>query len=181
MNEGLRNLTVLLWALCAVNNNSYASDSNIVIAEEAAQNDPTIIYGSARKSANEVDSVILEQPANAGNPLGNPIVLNDTPTAPVVTTNVGANANVAKPVVNVGGPQGIPVVGNGIGPVADGSGPQGVPVVPNSAAQLGNQFQNTVEEANGMVYDTQAYPVEDLDVMENSSNPQTIYSPNVNN
>ena len=35
-------------------------------------------------------------------------------------------------------------------------------------------------EADGMVYDVQAYPTEDLKAIGNSSNPETIYSPNVN-
>lgn len=181
MNEGLRNLAVLVWALCAVNTSAYANDANMVIAEEATVGEPTIVYGAARKAEGVMDEVVLEQPANAPNPLGNPIVLNSNPasvaTNPAVVVPV---ANLPQPAVVSGGPQGVPVVGPNNGPVVNGSGPQGVPVVPNSAAQLGNQFQNTVEEANGMIYDTQAYPIEDLGAMGNPSNPETIYSPNVN-
>ena len=45
---------------------------------------------------------------------------------------------------------------------------------------LGRDFQNTLLEANGMVYDVQAYPLKDMGVIGNSANPKTIYSPNVN-
>ena len=43
-----------------------------------------------------------------------------------------------------------------------------------------NQFQNTLMEANGMVYDVQAFPEADVPVISDTSNPETIYSPNVN-
>ena len=35
-------------------------------------------------------------------------------------------------------------------------------------------------EANGRIYDIQSYPEQDINVMNNPSDPQTIYSPNVN-
>ena len=54
-------------------------------------------------------------------------------------------------------------------------------VVPESQAQqLGDKFQNTLMEANGMIYDVQAYPEADIPVIGDSANPKTIYSPNVN-
>lgn len=45
---------------------------------------------------------------------------------------------------------------------------------------LGDDFQNTLLEANGRVYDVQSYPEQDFKAMGNSANPETIYSPNVN-
>ena len=48
-------------------------------------------------------------------------------------------------------------------------------------AELGKQFRNTLLEANGRVYDIQSYPEQDFMLMNNSAEPQTIYSPNVNN
>ena len=45
---------------------------------------------------------------------------------------------------------------------------------------LGNDFENTLLEANDRVYDVQSYPEADFKAMGNSANPQTIYSPNVN-
>ena len=41
MNEGFRNLALLVWALCAVNSNSYAQDSATVITEESSTSAPT--------------------------------------------------------------------------------------------------------------------------------------------
>ena len=54
---------------------------------------------------------------------------------------------------------------------------------PNTAQgqkELGKDFQNTLLEADGMVYDVQAYPEEDLKAIGNPSDPATLYSPNVN-
>lgn len=73
MNEGFRNLALLVWALCAVNSNSYAQDSATVITEESSTSAPTIVYGAARKADGETDEVLIEQPAGAPNPLGNPL------------------------------------------------------------------------------------------------------------
>ena len=63
---------------------------------------------------------------------------------------------------------------------AERPGPVPQPETPLNSQQLGKDFQNTLMEANGMVYDVQAYPVEDFDAIGDPSNPQTIYSPNVN-
>lgn len=161
MNEGFRNLAVLLWALCAVNSNSYAQDGGTVIAEEVASQErvvPTIIYGAAKKSATESDEVVVEQPAGVPNPLGNPIPDIIEQRAP------DAGSAPVKPVKRS---------------KATEAEPQTQAVVPVSP-DLGKDFQNTLMEANGMVYDVQAYPEQDLKVIGNPANPQTIYSPNVN-
>lgn len=156
MNEGFRNLALLVWALCAVNSNSYASDNKIVIAEEMTQESPTIVYGAAKKADGEVDEVVVEQPQNGPNPLGNPIVIPE---------KYEAQAKVATPE----------------GKRFSASSPQstGNEEAPNPQA-LGKDFQNTLLEANGMVYDVQAYPEKDLKAIGNPSEPATIYSPNVN-
>jgi len=48
------------------------------------------------------------------------------------------------------------------------------------SVNLGKDFQNTLTEANGRVYDIQSYPEQDFKVMGNPSEPLSIYSPNVN-
>ena len=165
MNEGFRNLALLVWALCAVNSNSYAQDSATVITEESSTSAPTIVYGAARRADGETDEVLIEQPAGAPNPLGNPLPDAAEQQQPQAVTDPvsGGNADNA------------PAAGE---PMQDVPNVQGQPVV--SAPKLGQEFQNTLMEADGMVYDVQAYPTEDLKAIGNSSNPETIYSPNVN-
>lgn len=181
MGEGMRTLAVLVWALCAVNSNSYAQGNGMIIGEESAAGAPTIVYGAAKKADGKSDRVIIEQPEDAPNPLGNPIPVNQPPEviggdnpAPVQVKGAVQNDNMAPDPQGVplpaAGPQGIPVTANQ--PVVPGS--------PQEAVELGKQFQNTLVEGNGMIYDIQAYPTEDLKVLSNPANPQTIYSPNVN-
>lgn len=173
MGEGMRTLTVLIWALCAVNSNSYAHSNNEVIGEESTAGAPTIIYGAAKKADGNTDEVLLEQPQNAPNPLGDPITSNQAPevisnseTAVTASATKARNNNANHDVE----PQGVAVT-------------QGNPAIPGSAeeaVQLGKKFQNTLIEADGMVYDIQAYPTKDMEVIGNPADPQTIYSPNVN-
>lgn len=47
MNEALRNFTVLLWAVCAINSNSYAGSNKVTIREEPRPAQPTVIIGEA--------------------------------------------------------------------------------------------------------------------------------------
>ncbi len=173
MNEGFRNIAVLLWAFCAMNSNSYARENQVVITEEAATDAPTVVYGAARKSDGNEEEVLVEQPADAGNPLGDPII-------PVAPTSITAVPVINSMPAEVKNPQPGSVKGSA-GSEQPDTHPQviGRPVV-SEGQQLGDQFQNTLMEANGMVYDVQAYPEEDLKVIGNPSNPETIYSPNVN-
>lgn len=136
MNEGFRNLALLVWALCAVNSNSYAQDSATVITEESSTSAPTIVYGAARKADGETDEVLIEQPAGAPNPLGNPLPDAAEQQQPQAVTEPvsGGNADNAPAAAE---------------PMQDVPNVQGQPVV--SAPKLGQEFQNTLMEADGMV------------------------------
>ena len=172
MSEALKNLTLLLWTMCAINTNAYAAEKQGVVEEDNLQNaaeTPTIVYGSAQTASGGEDAFVVEQPDNAPNPLGDPLVEPQTPPEDyTLQQNQSSQQNASE---NSAATE----------PSASGNGPQGVPVVgPDSAQELGNQFQNTLMEANGMVYDVQAFPEADMPVINNPSNPETIYSPNVN-
>ncbi len=120
-------------------------------AHAQASQTPTIVESSAVQSDGNKDTFIIEQPANSPNPLGNPLnIPNETPK--IEQESNDADSLSAPP-------------------------PKDVPL---NSSELGNDFQNTLLEANGMVYDVQAFPKEDIPLIENSANPQTIYSPNVN-
>ncbi len=159
MGEGLRNLTFLVWALCAVNAQAKSMNTEAAIAEEKATTAPTIVYGAAKKANGKTDAFVVEQPDGAVNPLGNP--LPDLDVRDGETTEDGQSE-----VPSVSIDKGIPSVS------------AETKELPSN--DLGKDFQNTLMEANGMVYDVQAYPVKDLNAIGNSANPETIYSPNVN-
>lgn len=82
MDEALRNLTMILWAYCAVNSPASAEARMVTISEENPPAQETIVYGAARTPSGKENVFEIEQPENAPNPLGNPIVGDsDAPTA----------------------------------------------------------------------------------------------------
>lgn len=178
MNEAFRNLAVLVWAVCAVNNNSYASDNKMIIAEEAAAESPTIVYGASQTAPGKSDEVVVEQGANAPNPFGNPINGDDSsievPGTAVIPEKIMKPA--PQPIGNSQTNSPAKPQGNDLG--LPDSGSLVVPAEP--AGELGQDFQNTLIESEGTVYDIQAFPEEDMKVIGNPENPKTIYSPNVN-
>ena len=116
------------------------------INEESAL--PTVVYGRAATASGDENIAIVEQPENAANPLGDPLVIP------------GDGENKTPPLQPVENKKTTPDK--------------------TMSNDLGSDFQNTLLEANGMVYDVQAYPLKDMGVIGNSANPKTIYSPNVN-
>ena len=146
MNEAVRNLAVLLWAVCAMNNSSHAS-SGLVITEETTPSIPTVIMGEAVTPSGKKKEVIVEQPENAPNPLGNPIVddissgANYAPEAPVAV-----QAEDIKPQN-----------------VIEQSAPSGV-LQPNEVAlpQPSTQIENELYQSGNDIVDVQAYPIEDV-------------------
>ena len=149
MNEAIRNLALLLWAACSINQEAYAQTSSGISEEQSS---PTVVFSSAATPDGKQDFFVVEQPAEAPNPLGNPI-----PTTASTTQQNSSSSTPAAPAE-----------------AKKSTSPQ-----PNTS-DLGSDFQNTLMEANGMVYDIQAYPKADIPVIENSAEPETIYSPNVN-
>lgn len=129
---------------------------NVSIAQESE----TTVFGEAQTPDGKKNIFILNQPNNSSNPLGNPIPSPQENT--ISSSNTINKTNYPK--------QSVSYQNN-----------QGNRVVPPSEAQiLGSKFQNTLLEADGMVYDIQAYPTKDLNVIGDPANPETIYSPNVN-
>lgn len=118
-----------------------------------AEDDDTIVYGSAATKDNGQNVFIVEQPKDAPNPLGDPIPNQDKP--------VEVFGDVYPPNTNLTHTNNTATTSN--------------------TQNLGNDFENTLLEANDRVYDIQSYPKADFKAMENPAQPETIYSPNVNN
>lgn len=114
---------------------------------------PTVVMGEAQNPNGSDNVFIVAQPENAPNPLGDPIVGNNQEAKTVINNDIDATGAETKSTENQ---------------------------QPQNAEQAGKDFENTLLEANGRVYDVQSYPEGDLPLMDNSANPDTIYSPNVN-
>ena len=138
---------------------------NHVLAQDIG---PTEVYGAANTSDGGKNVFVIEQPNNEENPLGNPLpnVSDDTKRLS------GQNDIQKEDMVNY--KEQSPANNINISSEQDAN-------LPQEDAELGKQFRNTLLEANGRVYDIQSYPKEDFMLMSNPSEPQTIYSPNVNN
>ncbi len=163
MSEMMKNFAMLLWAACAINGSMPSAEAQGIREEKektVSAAVPTIVYGKSERSEGTTDEFMIEQPDGAANPLGNPL------PEVVDTTSVGTSDAVTKPQLPAD---------------EEAERQSGIPSSDAAATQkLGTQFQNTLMEADGMVYDIQAYPTEDLKRIGNPSNPETIYSPNVN-
>ena len=147
-------------SICGV---SFFIFANVVSADES-----TTIYSAAARPDGGENVFVVSQPDNLENPLGNPIVGPEVP--PKV---YGTLPQTAEP-------------GNESNNEALESSIQSQPIgeINETPVQegiaLGKDFQNTLVEGNGRIYDIQSYPIKDVGVMSNPAEPQTIYSPNVN-
>lgn len=142
-------------------------------AQEPAENNaaPTVVFGAAATPDGGQNTFVVEQPKDAPNPLGNPIAVDNTPPQ-VFDIQEGTEKTT---------PSADPAEANQPSETGQTTAPalnQGD--LPAEAQELGKDFQNTLMEADGRIYDIQSYPEQDIGVMGNSADPQTIYSPNVN-
>ena len=120
---------------------------------------PTVVYGEANTADGGKNVFVVEQPKDAPNPLGDPLPNPDMPVevfGDVYPQNNDSNQTSTQPDNMEQSQQ-------------------------QSLKNLGDDFENTLLEANGRVYDIQSYPKADFKAMENPADPKTIYSPNVNN
>ncbi len=160
---------LLTTALCSV----------ISLASAQESSDPTVVFGAAATPDGGQNEFLVEQPKDAPNPLGDPLPYAEENNQP---TQVGTQADAQSATAENKNSESVPMnlqpnaadVNDGI-PNIENMNPQ------EAAQTLGNDFQNTVTEANGRIYDIQSFPEEDVNVMSNPSEPQSIYSPNVNN
>ena len=120
----------------------------------------TLVYGAARRPDGRENIFVVEQPDNLQNPLGDPIIEPQRPTQ-VFGQLPQKHQN-----------------SEGISDQPDNVNNQNSPALESKA--LGKDFQNTLLEANGRVYDVQSFPEQDMNIMSNPAEPETIYSPNVN-
>ena len=148
-------------------------------AAGAQENSPTVVFGAAATPDGKQNTFLVEQPDGAENPLGDPITGNDNPPQVFDVQNEMSNQSAGNNSASI--PQPIKDENalneqNTVGPNENLNSD-----LPQAAQELGQDFQNTLMEANGRIYDVQSYPEQDIKVMDNPSDPQTIYSPNVNN
>ncbi|MBE6452299.1 MAG: hypothetical protein E7012_02275 [Alphaproteobacteria bacterium] len=124
------------------------------VKAQVEENAPTVVIGAAATPDGNENVFEVVQPKDAPNPLGNPIEEQNSDADDNKLPKIADSEVAKKETIS--------------------------PQQPQNAVQAGKDFQNTLLEANGRVYDVQSYPEGDLPIMNNTANPETIYSPNVN-
>jgi len=158
MNEAVRNLAMLVWAVCAMSTDSTAYANAVFIGEEASSGSETTVYGAAKTPSGKTEEVVVEQPSANDNPLGNPIVSPENTTPPVVelpTVQPSQSALETRPRIEETLPQ---------NPSVSSEPPQ-------AAAK---QIQDTLYESGGRIYDVQSYPASDIKAIEEPNVDTTI-------
>lgn len=164
MNEALRNLAVLMWAVCAINNSAQAQTGKLMIAEEALPAAPTVIIGEARKPSGGFNESIVEQPADGANPLGVPIV-NDNAEQALPATSATPNPSDAA----TSGIQSSKAIRQ--------SAPSGA--LQNSELPLpqpNNNIENELYQSGNDIMDVQEYPINDIKTITETNVQPTVVS-----
>lgn len=164
MSEAVRNLVMLVWAFSAVHTGAQAQLTNLSIMEEAPDNSPVMVWGSANRGNGQRDDVLLEQNSE-DNPLGNPI---ETTEKPVVNNNLPAAPDA--PFADLAGLPPRPEVKK-----IQETLPQNPQLSPQESPQnVNKQIQDTLYESGGRIYDVQSYPASDIKYLEEPNLDRSI-------
>lgn len=116
---------------------------------------PTVVFGQSQTAKGKEDSFLIVQPADGGNPLGNPIVTPIEQTSPLRTPTAQRT-----PIDQAQEPT----------DVISQSAAQDPAPFSETSAQQQNQIQNTLYQGGDRIYDVQSYPIKDI---------KTITEPNI--
>ncbi len=118
---------------------------------------PTIIFGQSELPDNKSDSVMLIQPENSVNPLGNPIV-----TMPQKNEQINNTPSAISPQKSISYQQ--------IKQTQE-QDPQPFQETPQ---KQNNQIDNTLYQGGNRIYDIQSYPIEDINKITEPNIQPTI-------
>ena len=122
---------------------------------------PTELFAEGKSSPTETTEFFVEQPADAPNPLGNPIVAPDNAPQPMMPTPM--------PVLPSEKPQNqqMPAINqtSGLGTLQPGQVP---------LPQGNNQIENEMYESGNDIVDVQEYPIDDVNQMSRQIDPATL-------
>ncbi len=149
MDEALRNLTMILWAYCAVNTSKPVEAKMVTINEEVPPVQETVVYGAARTPSGKENVFEIEQPADAPNPLGNPIVEDEGDTV------VGSSDNSVSQAVSSSDTEKQPKI-IARDAVGEAMGPGQLPLPENG------KIENELYQQGSDIIDVQAFPIQDV-------------------
>ena len=139
---------ILLTGLTA-----FAANAQDIIETLADENTETVVLGEAHNPNGTLNEVLIEQPKNSDNPLGNPIP----------DDNMVQNAQSNQSVINL--PQ--------VNEVSQFS-PQDPADSQMTPQQMNNEIQNKLYQEGNRVYDVQSYPAGDLETINQNGQDEAV-------
>ncbi len=128
-----------------------------IIDTMANNNQDTIVYGEALNADGTENQVLLEQPKNAPNPLGNPIV---SPSSFPQKTD-GRIQDAGNPIKPTNG-------------IILQNSPQNPKISEMSPQQMDSEIQNKLYQEGNRVYDIQSYPASDLQTINQNGQDNAV-------
>ena len=136
-----------------------AAEAQEIIESTAQSGQDTVIFGAATNADGTQNEVLLEQPENAPNPLGNPII----------------------PPPNLPANNGLPQVGGArravlpqIEPATVQNSMQNPDISDMTPQQMNNEIQNKLYQEGNRVYDVQSYPAQDLQTINQNGQDNAV-------
>ncbi len=130
------------------------------IESTACSQDETAIFGEAAQPNGTFNQMLLEQPQNTPNPLGNPIYY--TPSgAPEIFTPQSPLQPAS---------QTTPSTPNAINEIS----PQNPSISQMTPQAVGNEIQNKLYQSGDRIYDVQSYPANDIDYINQNDQDNAI-------
>lgn len=151
---------VIIISLIAV-----AVNAGEIIDSFSQPDNETIVYGQAANANGTVNKVLLEQPADAPNPLGDPVPDYTPPAAPKAQPlRRGQKSGVAPAAAATD------ETGNAVSQIS----PQNPADSQMTPQQMNNEIQNKLYEEDNRVYDVQSYPIDDIGYMNQNGQDNAV-------
>ena len=132
-----------------------SANAQDIIDTLATEDGETMVFGEAHNANGTVNEVVLEQPKDSGNPLGNPIYDDtDNSVTPTVAQSQDTKNTDIKAVMQT-----------------SRQNPTDSQMTPE---QMSNEIQNKIYQEGNRIYDIQSYPADDLKTINQNGQDEAI-------
>lgn len=142
---------------------AFSVNAEEILSSFAAPDNETVIYGEANTSDKQATEILVEQPDNANNPLGTPIIDEKNSSNSAFQKQ---NPKVLPQLSNISSPQNDNVV--------EQSTKQNPSDSQMSTQQMNNEIQNKLYEEGNRIYDLQSYPIDDFDYINKNGQDNAV-------
>lgn len=142
---------------------AFSVNAEEILSSFAAPDNETVIYGEANTSDKQATEILIEQPDNADNPLGTPIIDEKNSSNSAFQKQ---NPKVLPQFSNISSPQNDNVV--------EQSTKQNPSDSQMSTQQMNNEIQNKLYEEGNRIYDLQSYPIDDFDYINKNGQDNAV-------